>query len=145
MDTENRDTANITILKKKKTISKLKKELDKVFSQYIRMSHSHNGITQCFTCSKSDHWKNMHAGHFQSRKHLATRWDEQNVKVQCVKCNIFDSGQQYAFGKLLDILYGEGTSDGLVIKARMTQKMMRQEYIDMIDLYKQKIKDLENV
>ena len=87
----------------------------------------------------------MHAGHFQSRKHLATRWDEQNVKVQCVKCNIFDSGQQYAFGKLLDILYGEGTSDGLVIKARMTQKMMRQEYIDMIDLYKQKIKDLENV
>jgi len=130
--------------KKQKTISKLKKELDTIFSRYIRMSFSTpHGITMCFTCSKTDHYKNMHAGHFQSRRHLSTRWDETNVQVQCVKCNLFSQGEQYAFGKLLDIRFGEGTSDGLVMKARLTQKFMRIDYIELIDHYKKEVKKIE--
>ena len=35
----------------KKTHTKLKKELDKVFSQYVRYAYADdNGIVECYTC-----------------------------------------------------------------------------------------------
>ena len=81
-----------------KTISKLKKELDTIFSLYIRLRESEEGLVQCFTCHKVSHYKSgMQNGHFQSRKHLATRWDEENCQVQCVGCNMFKAGEQYRF------------------------------------------------
>jgi len=123
-----------------KTISKLKKDLDKVFSLYIRLRHaSKDGIVKCFTCDKTAHYKKMHAGHFMSRKHHATRWNEDNVQVQCVKCNLFGQGEQYAFGKLLDIRIAEGKAEELQELSRTTVKYMRFEYEDMIKFYKEKV------
>ena len=72
------------------TISKLKKKLDVLFSQYIRRRNAdHLGRVKCFTCGVEKHWKEQQAGHFQSRSHHSTRWDEVNVQVQCPKCNLF--------------------------------------------------------
>ena len=123
-----------------KTISKLKKDLDKVFSLYIRLRHaSKDGIVKCFTCDKTAHYKKKHAGHFMSRKHHATRWNEDNVQVQCVKCNLFGQGEQYAFGKLLDIRIAEGKAEELQELSRTTVKYMRFEYEDMIKFYKEKV------
>ncbi len=123
-----------------KTISKLKKDLDKVFSLYIRLRYaSKDGIVKCFTCDKTAHYKKMHAGHFMSRKHHATRWNEDNVQVQCPKCNLFGQGEQYAFGKLLDIRIGDGKAEELQELSRTTVKYMRFEYEDMIKHYKEKV------
>ena len=123
-----------------KTISKLKKDLDKVFSLYIRLRHaSKDGIVKCFTCDKTAHYKKMHAGHFMSRKHHATRWNEDNVQVQCPKCNLFGQGEQYAFGKLLDIRIAEGKAEELQELSRTTVKYMRFEYENMIKFYKEKV------
>jgi 5-methylcytosine-specific restriction endonuclease McrA len=124
-----------------KTISKLKKELDKWFSLYIRLRNaSKDGIVECWTCNKTGHYKKgFHAGHFMSRKHHATRWNEDNVQVQCVKCNLFGQGEQYAFGKLLDIRIGDGKSEELQELSRTTVKYMRHEYEDMIKFYKEKV------
>lgn len=128
---------------KKKSIPKLKKELDKWFSLYIRLRHAdENGRTVCFTCGKVDHYKKLQAGHFQSRRHLPTRWDETNVQVQCVKCNMFNQGEQYTFGKLLDLRIEEGISDQLVLMSKSTIKYMRHEYVEMINHYKEKVKIL---
>ena len=79
----------------KKTVSKLKKELDKWFSLYIRLREANEyGMCQCFTCGIVRHYKEgMQNGHFQSRKHLATRFSEDgNCEVQCVKCNVYAWG-----------------------------------------------------
>ena len=58
-----------------KPIIKLKKELDKWFSLYIRLRDSENGLIQCFTCGTVKNYKSgMQNGHFQSRSHLATRF-----------------------------------------------------------------------
>ena len=123
-----------------KSISKLKLDLDKVFSLYIRLRYaSKDGIVKCFTCDKTAHYKKMHAGHFMSRKHHATRWNEDNVQVQCPKCNLFGQGEQYAFGKLLDIRIAEGKAEELQELSRTTVKYMRYEYEDMIKHYKEKV------
>lgn len=86
---------------KKPVKSKLIKKLDVVFSEYIRRRNSVNGKACCVTCGKVDEWKKMHAGHFMSRTKYATRWDEENVQVQCVRCNRFSQGEQYLFSLYL--------------------------------------------
>jgi len=128
----------------KKTISKLKKELDKIFSVYIRLREAtDNGLCQCFTCGKVDHYKRMQNGHFQSRRFLPTRFDEENCQVQCPACNVFRYGEQYKFGLHLDGKYGEGTAQELEYLARSTVKIGRGEYEEKIGYYKSLVENLK--
>ena len=113
------------------------KKLDTYFSLYIRKRYAVDSIAECFTCGKKDHISKLHAGHFQSRKHYATRWDEVNVQVQCPKCNLFGQGEQYKFGQHLDEKYGEGTAEKLEQKARNTVKLSNDDLNEMIIKYKQ--------
>ena len=127
----------------KKTISKLKKELDKWFSLYIRLREANEyGMVQCFTCGIVRGYKDgMQNGHFQSRKHLATRFDEENCQVQCIKCNMLSQGEQFKFGLNLDVKYGEGTAEELEFLARNTLKISRVEYEEKISYYKTLVKN----
>ena len=131
----------------KKTISKLKKELDTIFSVYIRLREANEyGYCQCFTCGVVRHYKDgMQNGHFQSRKHLSTRFSEDgNCEVQCVSCNIFGSGQQWKFGMNLDAKYGEGRAVELEFLARTTLKISRAEYEEKISYYKNIVSNLKD-
>ena len=128
----------------KKPISKLKKELDKWFSLYIRLREATNeGVVQCFTCGKIGHYKKLQCGHFQSRRHHATRWNEWNCQVQCVKCNMFEQGEQWKFGLNINAKYGEGTSKELEFLAKTTVKKIRSEYEEDIRYYKALVNNLK--
>lgn len=120
---------------KKPTRKSLIKKLDTVFSEYIRRRYAINDIATCVTCGKKDHWKKLQAGHFMSRKHYATRWDDDNVEVQCQACNVFRYGEQYLFAKYL----GEKKANDLLAKSRGIVKFTDNEIIDMINLYKTKV------
>jgi len=113
-------------------------KLDKVFSEYIRKRKAVNEFAECVTCGKVDHWKDLQAGHFMSRKHYSTRWDERNVEVQCMACNVFRYGEQYKFSKYL----GTELSDELLSKSRETVKFPNWELIEMIEIYKNKLNEL---
>tara|TARA_R110000751_G_scaffold31376_2_gene80010 strand:+ start:381 stop:770 length:390 start_codon:yes stop_codon:yes gene_type:complete len=121
---------------KKLTRSKIVKKLDTIFSQYIRQKNAVDEIATCFTCGKEDHWKKLQNGHFQSRRHYSTRWDEVNCQVQCAGCNVFKYGEQYVFGNKLDSKFGEGTSRRLHIKAQEIVKLSDNELEDLIKRYK---------
>ena len=120
---------------KKPTRKGLIKKLDTIFSEYIRRRYAKNEISTCVTCGKKDHWKNLQAGHFMSRKHYSTRWDEENVEVQCQACNVFRYGEQYLFAKHL----GVKKADMLLSKSREMIKFSDYELQEMIDVYKHKI------
>ena len=121
--------------KKKITRSKIVKKLDTIFSQYIRLKDSENEYATCFTCGKSDHWKKLQNGHFQSRRHYSTRWDEVNCQVQCAGCNVFRQGEQFIFSKNLDLKYGKGTAENLQIQAGQIIKLSDSELQEMIKDY----------
>ena len=129
----------------KKTVSKLKKELDKWFSLYIRLRDATSeGAVICITCGCIKNYKQgMQNGHFQSRSHLATRFDEQNCQPQCVGCNMFKQGEQYKFSIALDSKYGEGTAQELEYKARQITKFTRADYEEKITYYKSAVKNLK--
>jgi len=127
-----------------KSISKLKKELDKYFSLYIRLRWAtKEGLCQCVTCGKVAHYKEMHNSHFQSRKHLSTRWNEQNCQVGCVRCNVFNYGEQFKFSIYLENKYGKGTAETLEYMARQITKISRSDYEEKITYYKDLVEKLK--
>tara|TARA_R100000781_G_scaffold65865_1_gene41442 strand:+ start:370 stop:780 length:411 start_codon:yes stop_codon:yes gene_type:complete len=128
-----------------KPISKLKKELDKWFSLYIRLRNcTDEGLVQCFTCGcVKPYNKGIQCGHFQSRSKLPTRFNEENCQPQCVGCNMFKQGEQFKFGINLDAKYGEGTAEELQLKARQIQKFSRVDYEDKISYYKETVNKLK--
>lgn len=128
---------------KKPKRSTLVKKADTIFSQYIRKRYAdNNGFAECFTCGKKDHWKNLQCGHFMSRKFYSTRWDETNCQVQCAGCNVFRYGEQYKFGRNLDIELGNGIAEGLQQKSKQIMKYSNYELVELIEHYKKKVAEL---
>jgi len=128
-----------------KSISKLKKELDKWFSLFIRLRDATDeGLCQCFTCGSVKYYnKGMQCGHFQSRRFLSTRFDEENCQPQCVACNMFRGGEQFKFALWIDAKYGNGTALELEYKARTIVKFSRIDYEDKITYYKLAVEKLK--
>ncbi len=113
------------------------KKLDTVFSKYIRLRDADTeGYCRCSTCGEVHHWTKIQAGHFISRKHYATRWNEDNVHAQCVACNVFRYGEQYKFSLYL----GDKLSKELLEKSRLIAKFTDIEIKEMIDDYNDRIK-----
>jgi len=120
---------------KKTNRKKLIEKLDTVFSVYIRKRDAINNIAECFTCGKQDNYKKLQCGHFQSRKHYATRWDEINCQVQCSGCNVFRYGEQFKFSLNLDAKYGIGTAEQLYLKSKQTLKLDNNDLEMLINKY----------
>lgn len=121
---------------KKKSRSKLVKDLDKVFSLYIRNRDSVDGRGSCVTCGATKNITEAHCGHFQSRRHYSTRWDEKNCAFQCAGCNLFKQGEQYLFGLAIDKRFGKGTADSLILQAKQTVKLSTADLEELIERYK---------
>jgi hypothetical protein len=123
---------------KKPSRKSLVEKLDKIFSQYIRRKDAIDEIAECITCGKKDHYKKLQCGHFQSRSHYSTRWNINNVGVQCYGCNISRSGEQYKFSQYL----GNKLSEEMHIKSKQIVKFADVDLIDMIEYYTNKVSEL---
>ena len=131
--------------KKRPTKTQIKKKLDEVFSQYIRLKYAdYRGIVSCYTCGTPYKWTQIHAGHFQSRAKMSTRWDEINVKPQCVRCNIFKNGESYLFSRVLDAEYGAGTADKVYLKSEELKNFTIPELKEMLEEYTKKRDELSD-
>ena len=120
------------------------KRLDSWFSKYIRLRDADSsGYVRCITCGTRKYWKEVDAGHFQTRAKYSTRWDERNVNAQCKGCNMVNGGQQYVHGLAIDKKFGEGTADELVILSNQIVKLSTREILDLAEEYKNKFKELE--
>lgn len=124
---------------KKSQRSRVIRRLDEAFSKYIRLSNADkDGYCTCVTCGKRGYWQRdiIDAGHFISRKAMATRWDERNVKPQCRYCNRFRNGMQYAFSKYL----GDNLAEELYYKSQKVTKFTIDELEEMYQYYSSKVK-----
>ncbi len=120
-----------------KTISKLKKELDTVFSLYIRLKDAdEDGMVACYTCRVKYHYKKMHAGHYALRGYMATRWDEMNVKPQCGVDNLWRKGEPILFREHLIEEYGEEAVKALEARTKIITRLNRDYYLENIAKYK---------
>ncbi len=127
---------------KKPSRKTLVEKLDKIFSIYIRRKDAIDNIATCVTCGKKDHWSKLQNGHWASRKHYNTRWDETNCHVQCAGCNVFRAGEIYLYTKYLCSKYGNNFPEELYLKSHKTVKFADIDLIELIDYYTEKINTL---
>ena len=136
--------------KKPIKITKLKKSADHCFSLFVRLRdvvHVSFGraYCKCVTCGKIEYWRDVDAGHFATRNHLKTRFDERNVNAQCKRCNNFGKGEQAKHGFAIDSMYGEGTAKQIIeISQIRGYKISKNGYTCLIKTYiKKAIKEAE--
>ena len=117
--------------------SKLIAEADRVWSLYIR---ERDRWKPCITCWTP--WtETAQAGHFMSRRHYNTRWEKLNWASQCVKCNNWGSGEQYAFAQALNN-QREWLAEELQQIAYKIDKVTNEEILDYIRLYYRLLSDM---
>ena len=121
---------------KVKKTSQLKKELDTIFSRFIRWRDK----GQCYTCPKKDDPKYMQNGHFVPRQYLAVRYDEINCHCQCYACNMLYNGQPSRYAQRLREDYGEAIIDTLEGKRQLITKDF--PYEERIKFYTEKFAEL---
>ena len=115
--------------------TKLKRKLWKVFALYIKERDKR----QCFTCSKKVEGSNCHAGHYvpKSIGGLALYFHEQNVHVQCYRCNINLGGFGAMYHQKMIKKYGQEAVDELWrIKNQVITKNF--PYEELIEKYAKK-------
>ncbi len=118
----------------------LKKELDRVFSIFIRTRGAdENGMAPCVTCGYTARWQEMDCGHYQPRQDMNTRWDEKNCHVQCARCNGFRGGEAEKMAAYIDKTYGHLTALALQAKAKVKCRLDRHKLKIWIQHYKKKI------
>lgn len=130
--------------KKLPPLPRLKKKLWKIFSEYIRRRDAdENGIVTCISCPRKLHWKLVDCGHYERRGHLGTFIDERNNHAQCKRCNKFLRGNQSGYAIAIRKKYGPDILEELATLKNSRDKYSRDEYEDLIQTYKQKLKDLD--
>jgi len=122
--------------KPKDSQAKLKKKLDLIFSKYIRLKFADsNGFNKCYTCDVFKHYKEMQNGHYISRQYLATRFDENNCRPQCVGCNLYGSGKPLDFEENLKKELGSDFVEAMKLKRHLTTKLDSSWYKEKIAHY----------
>jgi hypothetical protein len=120
------------------TIQDLVKAAQLVFNKYIR-ERDKNEL--CISCKNAP--KKINAGHFwNANNHWNVRFDEDNVHVQCEKCNSFLSGNLIEYRQNLLMKIGAERFSQLEARARVIRKFTKDELKEIIKTYKQKIKEL---
>ena len=136
------DKAGITIKKK----PDLKAKLDKEFSLFIRLRDAMpNGYFRCISCGQIKPFTQADCGHYFSRTHLATRFDENNCHAECRHCLTPDSlilMKDFTWKQLGDIKVGE---EVFAIDEEIIYKTSRRYRIGKVISVERDIQDVYEV
>ena len=122
---------------KSKSVAQIKRKLDKLFSIWIRnRGVTWKGENVCFTCKKRAHWKTLQAGHFVARWDNNLRYDEENVHVQCMQCNVLKRGNMVVYAIEMRKKYGKGIIEKLYKRSQEPKNWKISELEDLIKKYK---------
>ena len=126
--------------KKAPSLPTLRAKLDRVFSEWVRRrTAGEGGTVRCVACGVLKHWKDMHAGHFVSRKSTATRYDERNVNPECPACNTFSEDHLIGYTIWMQENHGDMVIAELWAKKHQPVKMTRADYESLLTTYREKL------
>lgn len=139
------DSIDSDVIKKydKFDLPKLKKKAQEVFNKFIRLRDSENGYFTCISCQQTKDNSQLNAGHYLSMgHHQSLRYNEFNTNSQCLKCNMYLSGNliNYRIGLIKKV--GLEKVEELESIGSRVHKWDRYSLIFIIETYKQKIKSL---
>lgn len=131
---------------KEKSLATLTKELDEVFSLFIRLRDSdNNGTVTCFVTGERVFWKDCDAAHWIHRSQMATRWDEENVHSTTRDTNRYEDPYEHErrYTNAMKKLYGKEICESLKRQSKSLAKYTRPELISGIEHYKLEVAKLK--
>lgn len=134
------------IKERKPSTAALVRKLDKVFSLFIRLRDSaayNYQYFRCISCGQIKPFDQMDCGHFISRTHQATRFDEENAHGECRFCNRFSADHIIAYQRNLEAKIGKDRVDMLLARGRMTKKWSAFELQLLIKHYQQEVDKMQ--
>ncbi len=131
---------------KEKTTSVLIKELDAVFSTYIRLRDcDHQGTVKCFVSGEKVYYKEAQAAHWIPRANMVMRFCEENVHACTKESNQYDPQHDDKYIVKMLEFYGKNIVDDLLRRATGLQKWTRPELELMILDYTEKSQNLRKM
>ncbi len=128
----------------KRPISKLKKKLWEECKRVTRLRYvKYDGTWDCYTCGQHIMSPSgAQTGHFIPSSVCSTemRYDLDNLRVQCYRCNINLSGNWIEYEKHLNKEKGEGFTDKLKQRNESTKNLSYRE-----DWYEMYIKNYQQI
>lgn len=126
-----------TVGVKVKKAPDLKVKLDKEFSLFIRLRDAmENGYFRCISCGQIKPFAQADCGHFHSRTHMSTRFDEDNCHAECRFCNRFKADHLEGYRENLIQKIGQQRFDRLKWRSGLFKKYSDFEYEQLIKYYK---------
>jgi len=127
--------------KKQKTLGQVKKDVQKIFNQYIRLRDKGQ---PCISCGEI---KPLQAGHYHAvSTHDGLRFDPENVHGECAGCNCFNQSHLIGYGARLVAKIGDERYKQLLKRAsdykRNGYKFTRDELARIKGEYLEKIRGL---
>lgn len=114
LDKQARKVLNKKPLKQTKSRWHLVRQLDSIFSKYIRLSYANKDwLVQCVTSGKRYHWKEIQCGHYISRSNYKYRRDEKNCFPQSYHDNVILSWNYKVYRKVMEQKHWELVVDNM--------------------------------
>jgi len=121
---------------------RLKDKVWKVFSLYIRTKFAKNGIVACYTCDKQMPIHLSQAGHAIGGRTNSVLFDEEIVRPQCRRCNIFLGGNYPVFVTKLIKENGLEWWEKKLRDSKKVKKFTVSELKDLLEYYTKKLERL---
>lgn len=110
---------------------------DRQFSRFIRLRDAiPGGAFKCISCGQYKRIEQADCGHFHSRKHMATRFDERNAHAECRACNRFSADHLIKYQENLIRLIGQEEFDKLNIRAKGIKQWPETDLKELAKYYK---------
>lgn len=129
-----------------RSVSSLEKKLDRIYSRFIRLRDTEAygfRYGKCISCGRVKPFDELDCGHFHSRIHRNTRYDEDNTHAECRYCNRMSADHLIKYQENLIKKIGQKRFDLLRVKASMSCKRTAFELELLIKEYEKKVKELE--
>ena len=126
-----------------RTRARLVRQADEAFSRYIRLRDSSpDGTFRCISCGRTLPTDEADCGHYHSRRHMGTRYDEDNAHSECRSCNRFKADHLIGYERNLIAKIGRMRFDKLAWKAAQPMKWTDKELEELAAYYKERNKEL---
>ena len=119
-------------------------KLDTVFSKFIRLRDAMpSGMFRCISCGQIKPLEQADCGHYHSRMHMSTRFDEDNCHAECRYCNRFKADHMIGYRENLIRKIGQQRFLLLEVKAGETKKWSDFELEQLAKYYRARVEMLQ--
>lgn len=110
-------------------MNKIEQFLDEMCRVYIK------NFVRCYTCDRYLYIEERTVGHCFSRRHLNTRWNLNNIRLQCPICN-YNPKKNKEFKTMLKAELGE-------LEFNKLEKLAKSNCVDKRQVYLEALEELE--